>query len=208
MRSKKWCCSHVFPQINRIIVARHLNCSPIPIEWATKWLGSLKKSFLEQKNKERQILNEMLDFIGKNEVSKVLIWELSRLGRNAAQVLETLDYLNQIKVSLYILNYNLETLNEDGVVNPMSTFMVQVISSFAQVERENIIQRMRSGYAKHLQEGKSVGRKVGYRKSQETLLNENREVIKYLKKGYSVREVMALTNKSSGLVQKIKKMVG
>lgn len=161
-----------------------------------------------KKNKERQILNEMLDFIGKNEVSKVLIWELSRLGRNAAQVLETLDYLNQIKVSLYILNYNLETLNEDGVVNPMSTFMVQVISSFAQVERENIIQRMRSGYAKHLQEGKSVGRKVGYRKSQETLLNENREVIKYLKKGYSVREVMALTNKSSGLVQKIKKMVG
>jgi len=161
-----------------------------------------------KKNKERQILNEMLDFIGKNEVSKVLIWELSRLGRNAAQVLETLDYLNQLKVSLFILNYNLETLNEDGVtVNPMSTFMVQVISSFAQVERENIIQRMRSGYAKHIQEGKCVGRKVGYRKSQETLLNENREVIKYLKKGYSVREVMALTNKSSGLVQKIKKMV-
>lgn len=162
-----------------------------------------------KRNKERQILNEMLDFIGKNEVSKVIIWELSRLGRNAAQVLETLDYLNQIKVSLYILNYNLETLNEDGVtVNPMSTFMVQVISSFAQVERENIIQRMRSGYAKHLQDGKSVGRKVGYRKSKEILLHENREVIKYLKKGYAVREVMALTNKSSGLVQKIKKMVG
>jgi DNA invertase Pin-like site-specific DNA recombinase len=161
-----------------------------------------------KKNKDRQILNEMLEFIAQNQVSKVLIWELSRLGRNAAQVLETLDYLNQIKVSLYILNYNLETLNEDGVtVNPMSTFMVQVISSFAQVERENIIQRMRSGYAKHLQDGKSVGRKVGYRKSQETLLYENREVIKYLKKGYSVREVMALTKKSSGLVQKIKKMV-
>ena len=29
-----------------------------------------------KRNKERQILNEMLDFIGKNEVSKVLIWEL------------------------------------------------------------------------------------------------------------------------------------
>ena len=161
-----------------------------------------------KKNKDRQILNEMLEFIAQNQVSKVLIWELSRLGRNAAQVLATLDYLNQIKVSLYILNYNLETLNEDGItVNPMSTFMVQVISSFAQVERENIIQRMRSGYAKHLLDGKSVGRKVGYRKSQETLLYENREVIKYLKKGYSVREVMALTKKSSGLVQKIKKMV-
>lgn len=160
-----------------------------------------------KKNKDRQILNEMLEFIAQSQVSKILIWELSRLGRNAAQVLETLDYLNQIKVSLYILNYNLETLNEDGVVNPMSTFMLQVISSFAQVERENIIQRMRSGYAKHIQQGRSVGRKVGYRKSQETLLSENRDVIKLLKKGYSVREVMALTKKSSGLVQKIKKMV-
>jgi DNA invertase Pin-like site-specific DNA recombinase len=55
-----------------------------------------------KKNEDRPILIEMMQFIAKNQVSKVLVWELSRLGRNASQVLLTLDMLNQNKISLYI----------------------------------------------------------------------------------------------------------
>jgi hypothetical protein len=56
--------------------------------------------------------------------------------------------------------------------------------------------------------GKAVGRKVGYRKSNDSILNENPDILKLLRKGFSVRVIMQLTGKSSGLIQKIKRIAG
>lgn len=49
----------------------------------------------------------------------MLVTELSRLGRDTLQVLAAIDMLNKAKVSLYIMNYNIETLTPDGKVNPI-----------------------------------------------------------------------------------------
>jgi hypothetical protein len=44
-------------------------------------------------------------------------------------------------------------------------------------------------------------------KSDEQFLEENKEVAKLLKQGYAVRKVMKLADKSSGTVQKVKKLI-
>ena len=49
-----------------------------------------------KKNEERQELSKMLDYINNNQVDKVLVWELSRLGRNTLEVLKSIDVLNGI----------------------------------------------------------------------------------------------------------------
>lgn len=49
----------------------------------------------------------------------MLATELSRLGRDTLQVLAAINMLNKAKVSLYIMNYNIETLTLDGKVNPI-----------------------------------------------------------------------------------------
>jgi DNA invertase Pin-like site-specific DNA recombinase len=183
------------------------------LEYASKMGYSVERVFEEKisgakKNEERKELMAMMEYIKNNQIAKVLTWELSRVGRNAVQVLQTIELLNEAKVSLYIKNYNLETLNTDGSVNPLSQFMVQILNSVNEMERQTIVQRLRSGYTAAIKKGTKVGRKTGVQiKSNEKFLEENKEVAKLLKQGYSVRKVMKLKDKSSGTVQKVKKML-
>jgi DNA invertase Pin-like site-specific DNA recombinase len=161
-----------------------------------------------KKNEERKELMSMMDFINSNKIEKVLTWELSRIGRSAVQVLQTIEILNKAKVSLYIKNYNLETLNSDNTINPLSQFMVQILNSVNEMERQTIVQRLQSGYRQHRALNKPVGRKPGVQiKTDEQFLQENKEVVKLLKQGYAVRKVMKLADKSSGTVQKVKKLI-
>jgi DNA invertase Pin-like site-specific DNA recombinase len=156
---------------------------------------------------ERPVLTELIDYVKNNDVDKVLCWELSRLGRNSLEVLKTIEILNQNKISLYIHNYKIETLNEDGKTNPMTNFLIQVLTSVSEMERITIRQRIKSGYDVFRRNGGKVGRNLGFRKTEETILRENKDVVKLLKQGYSVRKIMKLTDRSSGLVQKIKKLI-
>ncbi|NBW72677.1 MAG: recombinase family protein [Flavobacteriia bacterium] len=183
------------------------------LEYADKMGYSVEKVFEEKisgakKNEERKELMAMMSYIKKNHIEKVLTWELSRIGRNAIQVLQVIEMLNEAKISLYIKNYNLETLNPNGTVNPLSQFMVQILNSVNEMERQTIVQRLRSGYSAARSKGVRVGRKTGVQvKSDDQFLKENKEVAKLLKQGFSVRKVMKLTDRSSGTVQKVKKLI-
>jgi DNA invertase Pin-like site-specific DNA recombinase len=183
------------------------------LEYANKMGYSVENVFEEKisgakKNEERKELMAMMSFIKSNQIEKVLTWELSRIGRNAVQVLQVIEMLNDAKISLYIKNYNLETLNPNGTVNPLSQFMVQILNSVNEMERQTIVMRLRSGYSSARSKGIKVGRKTGVQvKSDDQFLKENKEVAKLLKQGFSVRKVMKLTDRSSGTVQKVKKLI-
>jgi DNA invertase Pin-like site-specific DNA recombinase len=183
------------------------------LEYASKMGYKVEQIFEEKisgakKNEERKELMAMMTYIKNNKIEKVLTWELSRIGRDAISVLQVIELLNQAKVSLFIKNYNLETLNPDGTINVLSQFMAQVLNSVYMMERLAIVQRLQSGYRQHIALNRPVGRKPGVQiKSNEKFLEENKEVAKLLKQGYSVRKVMKLKDKSSGTVQKVKKMI-
>jgi DNA invertase Pin-like site-specific DNA recombinase len=76
------------------------------------------------------------------------------------------------------------------------------------MERLTIVSRLQSGYSAHRKAGGSVGRKLGVKvKTEEQFLMENKDVIKLLRQGFSVRKIMKLAEKSSGTIQKVKKLV-
>ena len=183
------------------------------LEYADKMGYSVEKVFEEKisgakKNEERKILMAMMSYIKSNQIEKVLTWELSRIGRDSLQVLQVIEMLNDSKISLYIKNYNLETLNPNGTINPLSQFMVQILNCVNMMDRQALIQRLRSGYSAARNKGIKVGLKTGVQvKSDEQFLNENKEVSKLLKQGFSVRKVMKLSDRSSGTVQKVKKLI-
>jgi DNA invertase Pin-like site-specific DNA recombinase len=181
-------------------------------EYSQKMNFNVVKVFEEKisggkKNEERPILLEMIQFVKENQIDKVLCWELSRLGRNTIEVLMTIELLNDNCISLFIKNYNIETLNEKCEINPLSQFMIQILTSVSQMERTQIRQRIKSGYDSFRKNGGKVGRKNGFTKDKETLLNQHKDVVKYLRQGQSVRNTMKLTGKSSGTVQKIKGII-
>ena len=158
-------------------------------------------------NEERPQLMKMIQFVKENQVDKVLCWELSRIGRNTLEVLKTIKLLNENCISLFIKNHNIETLNDKCEINPMSQFMIQILTSVSEMEKSTIRQRVKSGYDQFRKNGGKVGRKEGFKKNEETILSENKDVVKLLKQGFSVRKVMKLTDKSSGTVQKVKKLI-
>ena len=181
-------------------------------DYSKKMGWEVLKSFEEKisggkENEDRPKLMEMIDYVKKNQVDKVLCWELSRIGRNTIEVLKTIKLLNDHCISLYIKNYNIETLNDKCEVNPLSQFMIQILTSVSEMEKTTIRQRVKSGYDNFIKNGGKVGRKEGFRKDEETILNENKDVIKLLKGEYSVRKIMKLTDKSSGTIMKIKKIL-
>ena len=181
-------------------------------EYAVK-MGFQVVSIFEEKisggkyNEERPKLMAMINFIKENKIDKVLCWELSRIGRNTIEVLKTIKLLNDNCISLFIKNYNIETLNDQCEINPLSQFMIQILTSVSEMEKTTIRQRVKSGYDSFRKTGGKVGRKEGFRKDNEALLTEHKDAVKLLKQGLSVRKVMKLTDKSSGTIQKVKKLI-
>lgn len=160
-----------------------------------------------KKNTERPALMELIDFVNINAIDKVLVTELSRLGRDTLQTLQTIELLNQNKISLYIQNYNIETLTVDKEINPMSQFLITILAEVARMERKTIRERVESGYKNHLAKGLSVGRKVGYRKDNEIMKTQYTEDIKLLRKGYSLRNIQKITGTSVNTLRKVKSII-
>src|SRR5665811_1251857 len=128
-----------------------------------------------KKNHERTELMKMIEFVNHNQISKVCVTEISRLGRDTLQVLEYIETLNQHKISLYIQNYNIETLTPEKEINPMSQFMITVLAEIARMERKTIENRLFSGYQNYRKKGGIVGRREGFRKSHEAMKDEYTE---------------------------------
>ena len=85
--------------------------------------------------------------------------------------------------------------------------MLSIASTFASMELSLIQERLNSGRAKYIRDGGTLGRKVGSTKDDTKLLSEHADIVKFLRQGQSVRNTMKLTEKSSGTVQKVKKLM-
>lgn len=157
-----------------------------------------------KKNEERQVLTECLEYCTANSVNYLLLSELSRLGRSTLQVLRSLEILHEAKVSVYIQNLGLYTLQTDGKVNPIVSILITILAEMSNIERSNIVYRLNSGRANYIAKGGKLGRKVGSIKTEERKREEYKEVIQLLKKGYSVRNISKLQGIGISTVQRIK----
>lgn len=179
---------------------------------ATKYDWSVEAIFAEKisgakKNDERVELMRMIEYIEQNNISKVLVTELSRLGRNPLQVLEVIEMLNARRVSLYIQNYSIETLTDEGKVNAMSQFLITILAEVARMERQTIRERVESGYNNYRARGGKVGRKIGFHKSNDAMREQYVEEFKLLRKGYSLRNIAKITGTSVNTIRKCKELM-
>lgn len=157
-----------------------------------------------KKNEERQVLTDCLNYCTANSVNYLLLSELSRLGRSTLQVLKSLEILHEAKVSVYIQNLGLYTLQPDGKVNPIASIMVTVLAEMANIERSNIQYRLNSGRANYIAKGGKLGRRKGSVKTDSRKMEEYKDTIALLKKGYSIRNIAKLQNIGISTVQRVK----
>ena len=157
-----------------------------------------------KKNEERAILTKCLEYCTRERVDFLLLSELSRLGRSTLQVLRSLEILHQAKVSVYIQNLGLYSLQPNGEVNPIASILITVLAEMGNIERSNIQYRLNSGRANYIRNGGKLGRKKGSVKTDEQMKEEYKEVISLLKRGYSIRNTAKLTSASISTVQRVK----
>lgn len=156
---------------------------------------------------ERAEIVEMVEYIKSNDIQRVVCLEISRLGRNTLEALKVINYLNENGVSLYVKNYNLETL-VDGKVNPVASLICTILLEIASMERLTIKERMTSGrnqyIAKCREQGIKMGRPSSYRKSDASYKEQYGKEISLLKKGISLRNVSQLTGTSVNTLRKLR----
>ena len=181
-------------------------------EYATRMNYEVVKEFSEKISgaksvAERQALTELLDFAAANRIDKVLVYECSRISRRAIDFLQVIEQLTQMKVSVYILQNGLETLMADGSVNPIAQLVLGIIGQFNSMERSLIRSRMSSGYNHFRSNGGKVGRKEGYKKSDEQMKEQYSKELSLLKKGLSLRNIQAITGTSINTLRKLKVII-
>ena len=153
---------------------------------------------------------DLIAYVKTNEIDKVVCLEISRLGRNTLEALKVIQCLNENGVSLYVKNYNLETLT-DGKVNPVASLICTILLEIASMERLTIKERMASGrdqyIAKCRREGVKMGRPSSYRKSDDAYKQQYSREIGLLRKGISLRNTSAITGTSVGTLQRLKRFL-
>ena len=187
-------------QVNELKAMANSNGWSVEAVFAEKVSGA-------KSNTERAELLNMIDYVESYNIDKVLVTELSRLGRDTLQVLEVIEMLSEKGISLYIQNYNIETLTREGKVNAMSQLLITILAEVARMERKTIRERVESGYKNFRSAGGKVGRKIGYQKSETMMKEQYTEEIKLLKKGYSLRNISKITGTSVNTIRKCKSLI-
>lgn len=185
------------------------------MEYSNKIGWSVEKVFSNKvsgavKNADRSEIQELVEYVKGHDIKRVLCLEISRLGRNTLEALKVIQTLNENGVSLYVKNYNLETLNDDGKVNPVASLICTILLEIASMERLTIKERMASGrdqyIAKCRENGVKMGRPSTYKKNDERYKEQYAKDISLLKKGISLRNVSSITGTSINTLRKIKEM--
>ena len=159
-----------------------------------------------KKNQNRPILLEAVSFCINMNIDTILVSELSRIGRNAFEVLDTINILKENNINIFLQKENFTLLDENGKPSIFAPILLATLATCAELERDNIAHRLNSGYNQYRANGGKVGRKPGSIKPVEKLKDEYHEVIKELKKGESIRRTAKLHDVSISTVQRIKKL--
>lgn len=97
----------------------------------------------------QRMLNDIQN--GKDGVEYVLVFKLSRFGRNAADVLNSLQLMQDFGVNLICVEDGIDSSKESGKL------MISILSAVAEIERENIRTQTMAGREQKAREGKWNG---------------------------------------------------
>lgn len=157
--------------------------------------------------KDRPKAKELIKLIEQKKVSELHVEELSRLGRNTGDVINTLEWLEKHEINVVIKNISLQTMR-NGKLDPVAKLLTGILASIASLERDNIIERSKQGLNAYVARGGILGRKPGSTISDAQFMDKptSKKCLELLKKGRTIRECAKICDISTRTVQKVKKI--
>lgn len=180
------------------------------VGWSVEEIFANKVSGAKRIEERKEILS-LVEYVREHQIKRVVCLEISRVGRNTLEALKVIQYLTENGVSLFVKNYNLETLDANGKPNPITSLICTILLEIASMERLTIKERMESGRKQYIErcrkEGIKMGRPSTYRKSVETYKEQYPKEIGLIRKGLSLKNISAITGTSINTIRKIRDTV-
>lgn len=104
---------------------------------------------------EREQLTKLLNIVKKGDI--IACTEASRITRSIKQLIEILEFAKNKQIKLILGSFIVDFTNE---VDPMTLAVVQLMGVFAELERNIISERVKSGMDNARAKGKQIGRKI------------------------------------------------
>ena len=140
---------------------------------------------------ERKELQRMLSDCKKGKFEKLIVWELSRLGRSLSHLVTTLQEMSDCGVDLYSVREGIDTSTQMGKT------MFGLIGVFSEFELQVRKDRVQRGIDHYRKTHKNWGRRKSYNKVFE------QKVIKLREQGLSFRKISSELDCSTSMVQRV-----
>ena len=170
-----------------------------------------KKAELEKVRKEISALQlkekELMKAIEAGTVDYISCESIDRIGRDAFNIQETIQYFNSKNVCLKVENLGIESFAK-GRPNPIFKMISDVLANVAELTRNNIKESQAQGIAIARATGKYQQRATRGKISNEVFLTTYKNVVKELNLGVnSLRKIALLCDVSLDTVQKVKRVM-
>lgn len=140
------------------------------------------------------------------DVTLMIVQNFDRIGRDSLDVQSTIRELSERGINVRIRDMGMDTLLDDGRTNPVAKIMVNILSTMAEVERDNMLERQAAGIRVAQEKGKFKGRKKGTGETPKKFLAKYPDVIKWLKMGTPVRAIIEITGRKHSTVSKVSRV--
>lgn len=158
----------------------------------------------------RQDIAELFDLVSRKQVEKVLVTEITRIGRRAKEIREIVEFLEAHNVTLYIESSGLDTGSDNPMQKAITNIFISMLSEFAELETVRLSQRIKSGMAEARKKGRLPGRRKGSTDNMAEKIKTNpkyKTAAKKLKEGLSLRDTAAAAGVSVNTVRRIKGVI-
>lgn len=159
--------------------------------------------------RDREHGKEIIALVEAGKLKELVVEEFSRLGRNTGDVIQVLEWLDEHEVNVTVRNIGLQS-RPQGERNPIWKMISSVLSSLYEMEKENILERTRSGRMVAMQRGVRMGRPKGTQENVNRFLSKpkNQEIQKLLSRGLRYAEIQKVVDCSPRTISKVKKLMG
>ena len=144
-----------------------------------------------QASEKRRRLDELTSVLQRGD--RLVVSELSRLGRSLGQIVTILDAIAKAEVAFVALKENIRV---DGERDIQTKVMTTLFALFAEVERDLISERTREGLARARSSGRKLGRPKGSL-GVSRLDGKEDEIRHFLELGVSKTNVVAIAKITS-----------
>jgi DNA invertase Pin-like site-specific DNA recombinase len=158
---------------------------------------------------ERPKGSEVKKMIDNGTLTRLVIHDVTRIGRNTLDVLSIWSELTERGIVIECKNPNIRNINDDGKVDKFSELMLSILSTMSQFEKSLIRERQLEGIKVRKEKGLYGGRRIGTVDSVQSFLKKKRsqDILNYLSKGtYSYDEISKILSVSTTTITKVKKM--